>query len=57
MIVVYTPRNTKNVRKSIVVDGFSKTQAETNFVDKRKEEWNELMKEVTRRDQESYHPL
>ena len=54
MKVVYTPRKTLNIKKTINVDANYPTIAESKFVDTRKEEWKALMEEVSRRNQESY---
>lgn len=54
MIVVYTPRDIATVTRTINVEANYKTMAQTNFIDKRKEEWKALMEEVSRRNQESY---
>lgn len=56
MIVVYTPRDTIKIKKTINVDANFPTIAQTQFIDKRKEEWENVMAEVTRRNQESYKP-
>lgn len=57
MKVVYTPRNTLNIKKTINVEANYPTVAQTQFIDKRKEEWEKVMEEVSRRNQESYHNL
>ena len=54
MKVVYTPRNTVIIRKTISVESNYPTIAQSNFIDKRKEEWKKLMEEVSRRNQDSY---
>ena len=57
MKVVYTPRNTLNIKKTINVEANYPTVAQTQFIDKRKEECDKVMEEVSIRNQESYKSI